>query len=256
MHRSTGVRISLVDALAIQGGIVCFVGAGGKKSTLYRLAAAYPGRIAVTATVHIPPFPEALNAHRIVAEYGTLLEAVRHAGMHRTVALAQPSIKPGRLRGLAPSEVRHIHEAGAFHVTLVKADGARSRLIKAPAPDEPQLPEYVSTVVPIVSARAIGERLSDSIAHRPDRISAVTGVESGETITPEHVARLLTDEQGALKGIGKATVVPLINMVDEPEQEALARQVAKWALALTRRFDRVVLASMLRDAPIVDVITR
>ncbi|MGH8526177.1 MAG: selenium cofactor biosynthesis protein YqeC, partial [Gammaproteobacteria bacterium] len=87
-------------------------------------------------------------------------------------------------------------------------------------------------------------------------ISAVTGVEPGETITPEHVARLLTDEQGALKGIGKATVVPLINMVDEPEQEALARQVAKWALALTRRFDRVVLASMLRDAPIVAVITR
>ena len=47
-----------------------------------------------------------------------------------------------------------------------------------------------------------------------------------------------------------------INMVDGPEQEALARQVAKWALALTRRFDRVVLASMLRDAPIVAVITR
>lgn len=256
MHRSTGVRISLVDALAIQGGIVCFVGAGGKKSTLYRLAAACPGRVAVTATVHIPPFPEALNAHRIVAEYSTLLEAVRYTRMHRTVALAQPSSKPGRLRGLAPSEVPHIHEAGAFDVTLVKADGARSRLIKAPASDEPQLPEHASMVVPIVSARAIGEWLSDSIAHRADRISAVTGVEPGETITPEHVARLLTDEQGALKGIGKATVVPLINMVDEPEQEALARQVAKWALALTRRFDRVVLASMLRDAPIVAVITR
>nr|MBA3494622.1 putative selenium-dependent hydroxylase accessory protein YqeC [Gammaproteobacteria bacterium] len=170
--------------------------------------------------------------------------------------LAQPSSKPGRLRGLAPSEVPHIHEAGAFDVTLVKADGARSRLIKAPASDEPQLPEHASMVVPIVSARAIGERLSDSIAHRADRISAVTGVEPGETITPEHVARLLTDEQGALKGIGKAAVVPLINMVDGPEQEALARQVAKWALALTRRFDRVVLASMLRDAPIVAVITR
>jgi len=256
MHRLAGIRISLADALAIQGGIVCFVGAGGKKSTLYRLAAACPGRVAVTATVHIPPFPEALKAHRIVAEYGTLLEAVRHTRMHRTVALAQPSFKPGRLRGLAPSEVPHIHEAGAFDMTLVKADGARSRLIKAPAPDEPQLPEHASTVVPIVSARAIGERLSDSIAHRADRISAVTGVEPGETITPEHVARLLTDEQGALKGIGKAAVVPLINMVDGPEQEALARQVAKWALALTRRFDRVVLASMLRDAPIVAVITR
>ena len=55
---------------------------------------------------------------------------------------------------------------------------------------------------------------------------------------------------------GKAAVVPLINMVDEPEQEALARQVSKWALALTRRFDRVVLASMLRYAPVVAVITR
>ncbi|MCB1808645.1 MAG: hypothetical protein KDJ99_26900, partial [Candidatus Competibacteraceae bacterium] len=47
----------LLDSLQIQGGIVCLVGAGGKKTTLYALAQRFSGRIGITTTVHLPPFP-------------------------------------------------------------------------------------------------------------------------------------------------------------------------------------------------------
>jgi probable selenium-dependent hydroxylase accessory protein YqeC len=249
-------RQALLEALAATRGLVALVGAGGKKTTLYRLARAHLGRIGITATVAIPPFPEDLGAHVIVAGTSALPTLVAEAQQHRIVAFARPSDKPDRLAGLPPGEVRRIHESAGFDVTLVKADGARSRWIKAPDPDEPQLPEGVDTVIPVVSARAIGERLREDIAHRVDRITAITGAQPGDIITPDLVARLLADEQGALKGAGKATMVPLINMVDNDEIAVVARQAARWALALTRRFDRVILASMNAESPLVEIVAR
>jgi len=51
-------------------------------------------------------------------------------------------------------------------------------------------------------------------------------------------------------------MVPLINMVDNDEIAVVARQAARWALALTRRFDRVILASMEADSPLVEIVAR
>ena len=48
------------------------VGAGGKKSTMYRLARVHQGRVAVTTTVHIPPFPAWLDADPVVVDAAAL----------------------------------------------------------------------------------------------------------------------------------------------------------------------------------------
>jgi probable selenium-dependent hydroxylase accessory protein YqeC len=246
---------ALLDALAARSGLVCLVGAGGKKSTLYRLASLHPGRIGITATVHIPPFPDTLDARQVVAPEEELTDAVLKAAADaRVVAFAQPSAKRRRLAGVPPSWVRGIAKAGGFDVILIKADGARARWLKAPDMDEPQLPEGVGTVIPVLSARVLGKPLSARIAHRVDRITALTGAYPGEIITPEHIARLLTHEQGSLKGVGNAVVVPLINMVDDSDRERLAREVAERALARCDRFDRVVLATMKHPQPLIDVV--
>jgi len=118
------------------------------------------------------------------------------------------------------------------------------------------IPEGTTTVIPIVSARAIGQPLTEEVAHRLSRVEAITGAEYGEPITPNHVARLLAHEQGALKGTGVATVVPVINMVDDPEHETLALEAARAALQLTDRFDRVVLTSHRQTNRLVNVVTR
>lgn len=247
----------LIEIFGAQSGLVCLVGAGGKKTTVYRLAAAHPGSVGVTSTVHIPPFPKTLEAHVVIAHSDDLVAAVVDAAsQHRVIAFAQPSIKYGRFAGLEPSRITEIHHHAGFEVTLIKADGARSRWIKAPNADEPQLPNGVTTVIPVVSARVIGHPLSERLAHRVDRVAAITGVRAGEPITPMHVARLLTHAEGALKAVGLARVVPLINMVDDAERQRLAREVAEQALALSERFDHVVLACMRRADPIVDIVAR
>jgi probable selenium-dependent hydroxylase accessory protein YqeC len=149
-----------------------------------------------------------------------------------------------------------LHSLGRFDITLVKADGARMRLIKAPNPDEPLLPEGVATILPIVSARVFGKPLSARIAHRPERLAAVIDAPIGVRLAPLHVARLLTSSDGALHRVGSAHVFPIINMVDSPELLSLARQAAKAALAATDHYDRIILTSMTAASPVIDIVGR
>ena len=196
----------------------------------------------ITATVHIPFFPKSVRAHPIIAEEDALLPALLDAsGRHEKLIFARPSDKHGRFAGLPASLVSEAHARAAFDVTLVKADGARSRWIKAPNESEPRIPRDADTVICVVSAQAIGQPLSDRIAHRVERIEAICGVRAGEPLGTEHVARLLASEEGGLHGVGQARVIPVINMVDDDERRGLATEAAERALAATERFDRVVL---------------
>ena len=256
MSKASQPGAALLDALAARSGVVCFIGAGGKKTTMYRLAALHPGKVGVTATVYIPPFPRRLDAAVVLVNGAEIADKVVEATLRsRVVAFALPSDKHGRLTGLPGRRIAEIHQAARFDVSYVKADGARSRGIKAPGDDEPQLPPGAATVIPIVSVSVVGEVLSERIAHRVERISALTGAAPGAAITPEHVARLLSDPAGALKNLGaEARVVPLLTCVDDAERELVAREIASRALALTNRFEQVVLACYRRPDPLVSVV--
>jgi probable selenium-dependent hydroxylase accessory protein YqeC len=251
---------ALLDLLSAKRGVICAVGAGGKKSTLYRLAEAHralgSARVGFTATVMMAPPPSGLFGEPLLGQGEALTEALSAAVAGRClVAFAEPSAKPGRLAGLAPEQVASLHARHGFTATLVKADGARMRLIKAPAEDEPVLPPGTATVLPVVSARAIGRPLSPAIAHRPERLARITGAAEGEALAPIHIARLLASEAGALHKAADATVVPIINMVDEPAARLAAREAARCALAMTRRFERVVLTAMIAAQPLVEVVS-
>ncbi len=247
---------ALVDALGVHEGIVCAVGAGGKKSVLYQLAREHPGRVALTATVHTTEFPDDPGIEQVIDEDPNLQALVLAADPSRSVAYACPSSKPGRHAGAAPATIRAIHDAGVFAATFVKADGARMRWIKAPETDEPVLVPGADTLIAVVSARAIGEPLSERVAHRVDRVAEVTGISPGELLTPEAVGRLLASEHGALQHAGGARVAPVINMVDNKNKEELARAAARAAIAMTSRFDRVVLCCLRRpERPVVAVVT-
>ncbi len=247
----------LLDVLEAREGIVCAIGAGGKKSTLYALARHHPGKVAITATVYNTFFPADLNAVEVIAAeefLETRLGAVPDA---RRIAFACPGGKAGRHAGVEAGRIRELHESQAFDVTLVKADGARMRWIKAPRTGEPVLPPDPDTILMVVSARALGEPLGDRIAHRAERVAAVTGARLGEPFETVHLARLLTHPQGLLAGTGNARIIPVINMVDDEAKEKLATRAAETALDFSSRFDRVVLARMRDPArPVVAVIHR
>lgn len=248
---------NLLETFAAQSGIVCFTGAGGKKTLLYRLAALHTGRVAITSTVMTPAFRSRLGATVIIDEQQNLPEQVCSiVAKARIVAYACPQTSKARFAGVDPGCVSDIHRQAGFDLTLVKADGARMRLIKAPDVQEPVIPDDTRTIIPIVSARVLGLTLSEKIAHRVDRVTRVTGALAGEVLTPEHIARLLASEQGLLQECGLARVIPVINMVDKLDSIDPAVEAAERSLTLTDRFDRVILTAMKQQDPVVKVIFR
>jgi probable selenium-dependent hydroxylase accessory protein YqeC len=247
----------LLTTLNAHRGIVCVVGAGGKKTTLYALARCHKERVGVTTTVQLPPFPRSLPGQRVIAAEPKLLEQVIAAVReHRIVAFAQPSKKPHRISGISGELLTQVWQQAGLDLLLVKADGARQRAIKAPAAYEPVLPAGTDTVLALVSAGVLRRPLNEALAHRVELLEAITGACRDALLQPEHLARLLASDQGLLKGIGKACVIPIINQVDDAERQALAAQAARRALALSNRFDRIVLTTMRRPQPIVQVIYR
>ena len=248
---------SLLDLLDAREGIVCAVGAGGKKSVLQHLAARHPGRVALTGTVVTMHFPERLEFSVAVAPDAELPGRIAALDPARGVAYACPIDKPGRHGGVSPEVIVRIHREQGFAATYVKADGARMRWIKAPDDDEPALPPVFDRIVAVVSARAIGEPLGPRIAHRLERVQAVTGLARDEIVRPLHIGRLLASPEGLRKGAERCPVAAVINMVDAPEREALAREAAGIALDLEPAIGRVVLTCLQREEdPVVDVVSR
>lgn len=248
---------SLHDLLEARTGIVCAVGAGGKKSLLQHLATRHPDRVAITATVFTTYFQEHLGFDVILDEEDRLPGRVAQLGTRSNVAYACPSGQAGRRAGVAVEVVERIHREGGFAATYVKADGARMRLVKAPAEDEPVVPAGCVTVLAVASALAIGEPLTARVAHRVDRISGLLGLEEGARLSTEHLGRLLASPEGMLKSTQGRRVVPVINMVDDRRRERLAREAAEIALGLSPRFDRVVLTRLSRpEEPLVAVVRR
>ncbi|QSG02978.1 selenium cofactor biosynthesis protein YqeC [Natranaeroarchaeum sulfidigenes] len=235
----------LADALDARTGLVAVVGAGGKKTTLYALASRLDQAI-VTATVRIPIFDRQM-AEVIVTEDPVV--AAREASAW-PLGLVPEREREDRYLGYTPETVDALAEANIAESVLVKADGARTRLLKAPDEHEPQLPSTVDTVLPIASVQAVGKPLTGEYIHRPERVAAITDRSVGDEIRPQDVARVLTSEAGGLKDVPEdATVVAVVNMVDDAEDYDTAREIAERVVA-EPQIDAVALTSLIADEPV------
>ncbi|MFD1589175.1 selenium cofactor biosynthesis protein YqeC [Halorientalis brevis] len=241
--------MELVDALAADG-LVCVVGAGGKKTTLWRLAARHD-RAVVTATVRIPIFD------RHVARVEVTKDPVDAVGEADAWPLGLvPEREDDRYLGYDTETVAALAETDVPDAVLVKADGARMREFKAPDDAEPQVPAGTDTVLPVASAHVVGKPLTAEHVHRVERVAAITDLSPGEEIRPEHVAAVVTSPEGGLKDVPPgATVVPVINKVDDATDEAAARRIAA-AILDAGTVDRVALTRMIADDPLVAVLER
>lgn len=197
------------------GSLISLVGAGGKTTTMYTLAselAAKGLRVITTTTtnLYIPRQGET-DIVIISAETPTLVEIVNVAwkgNQHITVAARTSGER--KISGLRPDQPYELLTRSGADVVIVESDGARHRLIKAPAEHEPVVPPQTNIALLLMSAGAINQPLSAEIAHRPERLAAVLGINQGDLLTPWHVAKLMMNDQGALKSIPATASVYLL----------------------------------------------
>lgn len=248
------MTIDLHQALAAREGIVCAVGAGGKKTTMLRLARGHDGRVALTATTKIPidfaaGDPEILHCGASTVAADVL---ARGAG-RRIVAFAGEPGRSERLRGAEPVLVRAVHEAGGFAATYVKADGARMRLAKAHDAGEPRLMPGTTTVLQLASVRVVGKVLDGRTVHRPALFAAQAGLRMGARVTADGLATVLAQQAAIMVAASGARVVTVLNMVDDDALLATARKVA-CALRARGATHRIALTAMLAAAPVRELL--
>jgi probable selenium-dependent hydroxylase accessory protein YqeC len=210
--------------------LIAIIGAGGKTATMYTLAdelAQRGKRIITTTTTQIfYPGSDETDMLIVASETDALLETIDEAWQqcHR-ITVAGTVLRTEKLAGLQPEQPYELLVKSGADVVIVEADGARNRLIKAPAEHEPVIPLQANVALLLMSAEAISQPLSDRIAHRPQLVAKVTGIHMGDILSPAVIARLITSEQGALKHIPETAAAYLLITHASMAQKAAIREL-------------------------------
>ena len=203
------------DAPWLDGRVIALVGAGGKTSLAWRITRrllARGERVLFTTTTHcLVPAEGAFDvivveprAEQAVAALGQMawrsaFVAASIVGSFDAERAGWMPTQPFKARGFAASDIETFRGLGARLV--VEADGAQGRWIKAPGAHEPVIPACADIVICVACIDAIGQPLDATITHRPERISALTGLPTGDVIGEATIARLLSAEEGGRKGL-------------------------------------------------------
>ena len=154
----------LKRALRVERGeIVSLVGAGGKTTTMFRLAdelVTDGWKVLTTTTTMI--WREERCAPTVLEPDGDRLldEVRRELAEHSRVTVASGFDEAqGKLVGIDPSLVDALITLPEVDAVIVEADGAKGRSLKAPAPYEPVIPSSTSLLVPMAAIDAVGRPL-------------------------------------------------------------------------------------------------
>ena len=217
--------LTLVRALGIKrGDIVSLVGGGGKTTTMYHVADELVKsglKVIVTTTTHIFP-PDESYPCLLTRDINELKEALKENSL---IVLAD-RIGKVKLEGIDPLWVKDLIKIA--DVILIEADGSRNLPFKAPDDHEPVVPPSSTIVIPVVGTDAVNKPLTEEWVHRPHKVSEITGMRSGELITPVIIAKALLHPMGGMKGVPEgADFIPLINKADSRDEQNIAMEISR-----------------------------
>lgn len=251
--------MTLKEALGLgQKDMVALIGAGGKTTTLYRLAhelweAGHKVLVTTTTKIFKPAKP---HVHRLflIRDREALTSEWAKVKEPLIVAVGTDLDASGKLIGLSPDWLDALNEEGELDWILVEADGAAMHPFKVPAEHEPVVPQRTTITVWVMGVKVLGQPLSPQWVHRAEKASALLDAKLGTAVTPELVLRLVKDPQGCLKGVPPGSRrIALINQADSPEEVKKASALGQ---ALLRcGIERVVITSYLEGDPVKEVIT-
>lgn len=255
--------MELRKALRVQpGDSLSFVGAGGKTSMIRALTRELKGHhpVIITTTTHLGREQSDLaEVHLVARSLEALGELLEMAGEAGSVLMTGPLLdEQDRWSSVDPPLLEKVFEIVPLidAVLLIEADGARQKLVKAPAAHEPAIPTQTKTVVPVLSARALGKVLTPEVAHRVEELARLLGVKPGAELTEESFARLLSSPDGALKRVPPAAEVrALVTSTDQLDDLSGLRAMAAGVLAVSRA-SAVCFGSSGASGPVLEVHAR
>ena len=246
--------------------IIALVGAGGKSSLLFRLG----NELAAAGQATLLTASTRMWAHQADRSPFTLVSASEQSlvfelptslrGYGQALVLAGPAHEPDKLAGLAPEVICRLAALEEVEAVVVEADGARERLLKAPAAHEPVVPACATHMVTVANVAAVGQPLNEATVHRPELAARLIGLQPGDELTPQAIAALLTHASGGVKGCPAGVERFLyLNLAldaahepgDAERRLAAARRIASHVLAPAVPSFRAVVIGSAQDSEAV-----
>jgi molybdenum cofactor cytidylyltransferase len=226
--------VNLTTALRIgPNPRIAMVGGGGKTTTIFTLAREQPAPVMVAATAHMAIAQLALaDQHCFVDAPDDLASwELLRTGITFFTGSKNDS---GKTIGLTSEAARAVCDlADRQHAPLfIEADGSKCLPLKAPAEHEPPIPDFVDTVITVAGLSGLGQPLDAEHVHRPERFARLSGLSIGVAVTPEALAKVLSDPLGGLKNVPPgARRIALLNQADTAELRAQAQGLARQLLS-------------------------
>lgn len=184
---------------------VSIVGAGGKTTLLSLLAKQLPGRNICTTTTKLA-FQETNLFSRHLNLRSRSFDPKQSGCLEKDLLITNGPVQKGReikLQGLTETQLDEVWKycQDSCANLLIEADGAKRRLLKAPADWEPVIPEFTDLVIHVFCPDVLGLSLNEENVFRSQLFAGVTGSNLGEVIDGKMLARYLSHYQGGLKNI-------------------------------------------------------
>lgn len=226
------------------GGLTAVMGAGGKATVMKRLVrelldAGTPVIVTSTTNLHGLGAEEGVSLLLSGEGRGRVQEAAAAWAARGPVVWVETKLPQNMFRGLPVEQVEALHAQGFGGVLVVKTDGARKRLIKAPGEGEPLIPRGATHCVVVLGLSALGRLAGPLIVHRGERVAALTGLRLGERITPAHLAVLAGHSESYPSRLPPgARRVLYLSHCTGPDKLALAEEV--WRAVPEGRYDLMI----------------
>jgi molybdenum cofactor cytidylyltransferase len=223
---------------------IAVVGAGGKTSTIWRLAESFTQNVVITTTTHLGLDQIEKTEQKFFASSTSDLVLIDWGNLPKIVSITGPVIDGHRLDGLSPENINFLYERSIEHhfSILIEADGARMLPLKAPAEHEPVIPEWVDAVIVLAGMSALGKPLSSDTVFRPEVFGKLGRLKEGEVISVEGLERVLCHLNGGLKGIlEKAKRILVLN---QAEDDKLLPDIMRIANHCKDKYDQVLITAL------------
>jgi probable selenium-dependent hydroxylase accessory protein YqeC len=248
----------LKDALALRRGeLVSLIGAGGKTTTLFRLAKEFRdqgGKVLVTTTTKIfKPAKPHVDRLFLVEDIDAFIAQSPTIKAPAAIGAGYSVDDEGKLIGLPSPWLDQLQRSGQVDWIVVEADGAGSRLFKVPSEMEPVVPHSCHVTIWIMAIKILGQPLHSNSIHRAERVAALLGLPPDTRLTKAHIVQLVRHPQGCLRGVpAHCRKIALINQADSPGEIEQAKELGRDLLP--SGFERVVITSYLSNEPVKEVL--
>lgn len=186
----------------LKGDVVAIVGAGGKTSLMKYLAE----RITTAGMKPLISTTTRLGKHQINDEYDYLVQ-----------------IKDNK--ALAPDMGELKDKMTSYDITLLEADGAACKQLKGWREDEPVIPDFATVTIGVVDISMVGQTATEENIHRHELFTALTGVQMGERVTVQAIARLVNHKNGIFRHSAHTANHLFCAKAETPEQMANATRL-------------------------------